>query len=537
MTGTNATENGVRRMGRKLLKFLSHPVPWMVLIACAVGFVLRAADIDDYPPGLHADEASIAVEAASLNHFGLDRNGETFPVHFIAWGSGQNVLYAYILAPLISFGLSSFIIRLPMLIAGMLTLIVVFEIARKLFSPQAAVLAVFLMAISPWHIMLSRWALESNLFPFVFSLAFLCLLYADRRPAAFPVSMGLLGVSLYAYGTAYFLVPVFALSAAIYFWRSRIVSGRMLLLGIAVFAIIGFPILLFVLVNVFRWDEIHLGLVTIPRVVGNPRIIEMTGFLNGLNLGGYVSDFLTTAKILFLHTDELIYNSLPPFGFLFPGAIVLALAGAFLFAEKLIKEKAFGLAAFGAWLALAFLLGIIQPPTIHRINILFIPLILCVAAALDWLLSGKKFLAVPLALGLAVYGLLFWRQYTGDEYRKEIGWSFSYGLIPAVQSAAEYPDAPVCITNEMSMPYIYVELADFKDPREWLATIQYADPDAKFRVVEHMGRYSFGIQNCRLDSKTIYILKNDQSLPLDESLFSTRVFGYYVVYYPKAGGE
>jgi hypothetical protein len=259
----------------------------------------------------------------------------------------------------------------------------------------------------------------------------------------------------------------------------------------------------------------------------------MTGFLHGEGFGGYVYGLMTTAKILFLHTDDLVYNSLPPFGFLFPGAIVLALVGAFLAAEKLLKEKTFGLGVFGAWLALAFLLGIIQPPTVHRINILFIPLILCVAVSLEWILREKRFLAVPLALGLMAYGVLFWREYTGEDYRREIGGAFNAGLVSAVQSVKEFPEAAVCITNEMSMPYIYVQLADFKDPREWLAAIRYQDPEVKFRIVERMGRYAFGIRNCPLTAETVYILKNDQSLPLDESLFSTRTFGDYVVYYPK----
>ncbi|MFN2297564.1 MAG: ArnT family glycosyltransferase [Anaerolineales bacterium] len=522
------------RMG-SLRRAFSTPAAWLVLAACVTGVFLRVWNFGDYPPGLQVDEASIAVEAASLHDFGVDRNGKSYPVHFIAWGSGQNVLYAYLLAPLVPLGLSPTVIRLPMLIAGLLTLAVAFGIARRIFSLPVAVITVFLLAVSPWHIMISRWALESNIFPFVFSASFLCLLYVDQKPLLFPIAMGLLAVCLYAYGTAYFIVPLFALSAFVFLWVRRTVSRKILLSGAAVFLLAGFPIFLFILINMFRWPEIQLGVITIPRVIGDPRIVEMTGFLHGEGIGGYVYGLLTTVKILFLHTDDLVYNSLPPFGFSFPGAVILSLVGSFIVAEKLYREKTFVLAAFAAWLVLAFLSGIIQPPTIHRINILFIPLILCVAVAVEWILRPRAALAVPLILGIGAYAVLFWREYTGPDYRRDIGWSFNNGLIPAIESVKEYPQTAVCITNEMAMPYIYVELADSRDPREWLATIEYEDADAKFRIVQQMGRYSFGIQNCPLDPQSIYILKNDQSLPesLADAEFRTQEFGDYVVYFPR----
>jgi hypothetical protein len=85
----------------------------------------------------------------------------------------------------------------------------------------------------------------------------------------------------------------------------------------------------------------------------------------------------------------------------------------------------------------------------------------------------------------------------------------------------------------MNMPYVYVMLADFRDPREYLSGIRYLDPISKYRIVEKMGRYSFGIQNCTLDADTIYILKIDQSLPLDTGLFSAETYRLYVVYIPK----
>jgi len=518
----------------RLIKSLFKPYTLLVFFAFLIGFVLRVWDFGNLPAGLNVDETSLSVEAASLHYYGIDRNGESFPVYFIAWGGGQSVLYSYLLSSLVPLGLSPVVIRLPMLISGLLTLVIVYGIARKLFSPATALLALFLLAISPWHIMMSRWALDANLFPFVFSLAFLCLLGINRNPLWFLAGTTLLALSLYAYATAHFLVPLFLLLTVAFLWIKPLISRKVLLAGIALFALLSMPIFLFIIINVFQLPEIHLlGMITIPRLISEPRFMEMTGFMNGAGIKFYYNNLLTTAKILFLHTDDLVYNSIPPFGFLFPGAILFALVGAFLVAEKFKKQKLFGIWALGAWLILAFVLGIIQPPTVHRINILFIPLILCVGVVLDWIIRDKKVLAATVAIGLTAYAVLFWREYTGSDYRNSVGWDFNYGLNPAIQSIGKYPDLPVCITNELYMPYIYVQLVDFRNPKDYLASIVYENPISKFRYVIKMDRYSFGIQNCDLNMKTIYILKNDQQLPIDESFFTTRDYGDYVVYIPK----
>ncbi|MBR2279774.1 MAG: hypothetical protein IJ903_02445 [Ruminococcus sp.] len=74
-----------------------------MLLAATVRLVLFGS----HPAGLNQDEASIGYEAWSVLHYGIDRNGLSVPVHFIAWGSGQNALYAYLLMPFIAlFGLN-----------------------------------------------------------------------------------------------------------------------------------------------------------------------------------------------------------------------------------------------------------------------------------------------------------------------------------------------------------------------------------------------------------------------------------------------
>ena len=111
-------------------------------------------------------------ESFSILNYGIDRNGKTLPVFLISWGSGQNALYTYLLLPFVYlFGLSSLTIRLPMAILGCISLYAFYAILKSIFNKRIALIGLFLLAISPWHIMKCRWGLESNTFPDIILIA------------------------------------------------------------------------------------------------------------------------------------------------------------------------------------------------------------------------------------------------------------------------------------------------------------------------------------------------------------------------------
>lgn len=113
------------------------------------------------PGGINQDEAFAGYEAWALLNFGLDSSGHSFPVYLTAWGSGMNALASYLMMPFIAvFGLEVWVIRLPQLIVSCLTLVAVFGIVRRLAGGRAALIALLLVAVCPWHVYLSRWGLE-----------------------------------------------------------------------------------------------------------------------------------------------------------------------------------------------------------------------------------------------------------------------------------------------------------------------------------------------------------------------------------------
>ena len=66
-----------------------------------VGSLVRLVAIGKFPNALNVDEASSGYDAFSLMKYGVDRGGNSYPVYLYAWGSGQSVLYSYLMIPVL----------------------------------------------------------------------------------------------------------------------------------------------------------------------------------------------------------------------------------------------------------------------------------------------------------------------------------------------------------------------------------------------------------------------------------------------------
>lgn len=180
-------------------KFISKINVTTVLffIILAVGIFARVYKFGSLPGGINQDEAYAGYEAYSLLHYGKDSFGYSFPVYFISWGSGMNVLESYLMIPFIAmFGLETWVIRLPQLIMAVITLVAVYLLMKRLFNEKAGLISMFILAVVPWHIMLSRWGLESNLAPAFLVLGLLFFIKGMDKQVFYIVSAIMYGLSL-----------------------------------------------------------------------------------------------------------------------------------------------------------------------------------------------------------------------------------------------------------------------------------------------------------------------------------------------------
>jgi len=136
-----------------------------LLVLFSVSLFLRLVYLDRYPPGFTPDEAAQGYSAYSLLRTGQDEWGERLPLTLRSFGDFKPPLQTYLIVPSVAFlGLTKTAVRLPNALLAALAPVAVFFLVQELFGIfPLSVVAGFLLALSPWHIMLSRGAFEANL--------------------------------------------------------------------------------------------------------------------------------------------------------------------------------------------------------------------------------------------------------------------------------------------------------------------------------------------------------------------------------------
>lgn len=440
----------------------------LLVLILLLGVLVRVEHFSSIPAGVNPDEAASAYESLSLAETGRDRWGNTLPAYFPAWGSGQNVLLSYLAIPVIQvLGLSIFSIRLVPLLLGILTLPLLYCCLRPV-GHFPALLGTLLLALMPWHFMLSRWALESNLVPFFMLLGCGSLSRAfitrQRRwivPCLLPFAL-----SLYAYGTTVVVLPpMFALLVLVGFGRLRQQWGTWLL-ALGLFLLVASPFLLFFLENYIlsrnlAWtNSLPFSTPLLPAT----RMSQVAGsswnYIVGRNLNFLANSF----------DDGTCYNLMPGYKLLLSFTLPLALLGAVVGGWKFSRRRGrvfyspatIVLAVFGAWGLASLGLFCSMELNVNRFNHAYLP---CVVLAV-WVttLAINSFLpSIPRpALRLAVAswvllegGLAVNHYFT--EYRiGPIRSQFDGGLEEpfAVAKSLRGIDQ-VLITDQIPLPYVY----------------------------------------------------------------------------------
>lgn len=158
------------------------PQYFLLVIIFFLGMGLRFFRLGDAPNTALIDELHFGYIAYSLLETGRDEHGVAWPLIFTGFGDQKLPAYAYSLLPVVAqLGLSVMSIRVPSALAGSLSIVAMYFLARSLgFSRKVGLVAASIMAISPWPFMLSRFGFESNLALFFFLCGWICLLQAVR---------------------------------------------------------------------------------------------------------------------------------------------------------------------------------------------------------------------------------------------------------------------------------------------------------------------------------------------------------------------
>ncbi len=206
----------------------------------ALGLILRVVGLSSHPAGFTPDEASFGYDAYSLIHTGADQWGHPWPLTFKSFGDYKLPLYTYLTIPsVLILGLNEFAIRLPNALFGAISVLglyfLVIELCKSfkfdgIHDKKLALLSSFILAVSPWHIMLSRGAFESNLTVFFMTFGLLFFFKALTNSKFQVLSALFFGLNLFTYHSARLLtLPV--VFYLIFLFRRQILKSKHFLIS------------------------------------------------------------------------------------------------------------------------------------------------------------------------------------------------------------------------------------------------------------------------------------------------------------------
>ena len=199
----------------------------LLAIVCLAG-LLRFWQLGSLPPSLTWDEAAWGYNAYALGIDGRDEFGRFLPMDYLeSFGDYKPPVYAYLdVVPVKVLGLTAFATRFPSAFLGTLSILIAYFLVKRLFAKSDrkkwyGLTAALLLAISPWHIMLSRAAFEANVAMF-FILCGVWLFFVwiqEKKPAYLFLSVFSFILSVYTFNSARVVAPLFLIILSLVFWK------------------------------------------------------------------------------------------------------------------------------------------------------------------------------------------------------------------------------------------------------------------------------------------------------------------------------
>lgn len=502
---------------------------FLFFLFLAMGIFARVWQFGIVPGDLNNDEAFAGYEAYSMLHYGTDSAGYRFPVYLTTWGSGMSALNTYLMMPFVAlFGAKIWVVRLPQVIVSCFTLWVVYLLTKRLFTEKIALCTLFLVAISPWHIGMSRWGLDANLAPgfLIFGLYFFVRGMEQNRYLLLSAMM--YGLSLYCYATIWPIVPFLVLAQVIYgFYCKKLHWNRYLFLSGILLALLAAPLFLFLLVNMDLLPEIRLPFLSIPRLV-----VDRVGEFS-------FSDIPVKAKrlwtILKYQTDDLEWNGTSKYGIYYAGTLSFFVLGLFYCIRNTVihfrkKEEAPEFLLL-LQVAAGFFLGITIYININRDNILFLPFMMIAVLGAYYLctLIDLRYLLLLFCFYTCMF--IGFEHYYFTDYKEILQYHFCYGLTDALAEATSY-DGQIYISKGIKHSSV---LFLVQEPvTEYQETVEYYNYPSAYLEAKSFGRFSYEFNAAFPDTNATYVLNQSTDLtPFVQAGFTLTTHGYYTVaHYP-----
>lgn len=523
-----------------------------IIIIVIIAAFLRFWQLGNNPPSLTWDEAAWGYNAYSLGIDGRDEHGRFLPLDYLeSFGDFKPPLYAYLdIIPVKLFGLNEFAVRFPSAFFGVLTVLATYFLVREIFrrwevrnekldkevgsekksshlslqnqASHIALLTSFILAISPWHINLSRAAFEANVATFFIVLGVFLFLKAtvnaSRSLASFTIlliSIASFVLSMYTFNTARVVVPL--LLTVLLIGKIKILYKMKisLITALAIGFILFFPLVLFLKTpqSQLRFKEVNIfsDIGVIERTnqqMLNDRDTLLTRILHNRRFA-YTVEYLKhyfdhfKSSFLFINGDGNPKFSTQDIGSLYLWDLPFFVLGIlFIFRQRI-----------GYWwfIPLWMIIGVApaatarETPHVLRIEstlptfqiftaygvFVFITTISKIKCQISKI--QIKYLIFALSILFLIFNFSYYLHGYYMHYPREYSGEWQYGYKESIEfvKKQEQNFDEVKITTELGRPYIYYLFYTKTNPEKFRKTAKIEREVFGFVNVEKLGKYSF----------------------------------------------
>ena len=455
-----------------------------------IGVIIRTIYLT-YPYGVFPDESIAGYDAWCIANYGVDQHLASYPVYLQSWGSGQSAVYAYLAAPFVKlFGLSIEVLRLPMAIISSLSLAFLYYVLRKTEQNKSLSFAfIFIIVISPWHIMKSRWALDCNLCPeFVLIGVGFILLGIHYKQASlkqtvyYLVAFAFFVLGAYSYGASWFMLPLFCVILLIYLLAKKYLLRKGAALIIITSLILAIPLILFAYQFVSSKESYTIGPMTIIQLESG-RHGSTTLLGTEQPLLRFWTYIVQGVRLLVQGNDKLPWNSISHWWafsglFSFWGQFYNVLGIPFIIYAfyRMMKTKRVNTldTIFIIWLLTLLPMLILVEPNVNHWNLLWFPLLYFMARGIALVADNKQLYAKLIYSFFSClcicFCFVYFTYYNTYDWRgfvrgQEEPIRFANQLdVDSIYYPSHFIQAHVLYCHPIS-PYVYSATRDMNDPR------------------------------------------------------------------------
>lgn len=495
-----------------------------------IAFFVRFIYLGSIPAGINQDEAFAGYEAWSMLNYNVDSWGYQNPIYFVSWGSGMNVFYSYLLKIFFYFlGAHTWVLRLPQAILGTISCYVFYRALRLSYDKNTALLGLFIVAIIPWHIIQSRWGLESSSCTFGLITGYYFLLKSLKKIKYLYWAMVFYSIALYSYAVTWIFILFYIAIFLGHLWFVNKKIRNHILGALCLLFIFALPLLLFILINYGLIDEIKAKYLSIPRLI----------YWRG-NEWGYDNlaiKFSALHSIFIKPKDLFIFSYIPKFGLFYPLSLLFIVIGVGILFNNLVidiknKKTSFNL-PMAIWIIIGILYGIGLYPSPTRLNFLYFALVWLIVLGIKYFYKNKIIFSSILALYLISFSCFSYEYF--NNYNKLAEKEFSIGLEDALAYANAYNDKNknnIIITDVFS---VYPKILWYqKIPvNDYIRTNIWKNYPNSYLESEGFLNYRFKdkLDTENISTNNIYIA--DQNYRYFFYKFNLKQFGKYIVATPK----